>query len=235
MGISSRFIFGGRSSDDLGLLISGSGIYPTPERDAEIVEVPGRNGNLVFDNGRYKNVTITYDCLIRDFETNYDSIRTFFASQVGYQRLEDSYQPDRYRMARISGQLEPTVGPYKRNARIKLSFDCKPQVRFKSGDITVLIKSGDTLYNRYGFSACPLIRVHGSGTLQIGSYAVAIADPGTPYVDLDCETMDAFYGARNLNGSVTLENFPQLVPGSNGIKYDGKISAVEITPRWWTL
>ena len=230
-----RFLFGGRSSDDLGLIIDGSGVYPIPERDAEAVGVPGRNGDLIFDNGRYKNISITYNCLIKDFEAHYDAIRALFASQIGYQRLEDSYQPDRYRLARISGTLEPTMGPYKHTARITLTFDCKPQVYLKAGEVAASVASGDTLYNRYGFASKPLIRVYGYGTLYIGSYSVVIADPGKAYIDLDCDTMDAFNGTTNLNRYVTLDGFPQLLPGANGIKYEGKISAVEITPRWWTL
>lgn len=235
MGVGGRFIFGGRSSEDLGLIVDGSGIYPIPERDTDVVEIPGRNGNLIFDNGRYKNVTITYDCMIKKIEESYESIRTFFASKTGYQRLEDSYQLDRYRMARILGQLEPSVGPYKRNAKITLKFDCKPQAYLKIGSLSVPVKSGDTLYNRYGFSARPLIRVHGNGTLYVGHYSIVIADSGKEYIDIDCETMDAFCGTLNLNKCITLEEFPLLIPGETGIKYDSGISAVEITPRWWTL
>lgn len=230
-----RFLFGGRSSDDLGLIIDGSGIYPIPERDAEAVEVPGRNGDLIFDNGRYKNVSISYNCQMKDFKDRYDALRTYFASQIGYQRLEDSYQPDRYRLARISGQIEPAPGPYKRTALITLTFDCKPQVYLKTGEIAAKVASGDVMYNRYGFASKPLIRVYGYGTLYIGSYSVVIADAGKAYVDLDCDIANAFNADTNLNQYITLEDFPQLVPGKNGIKYEGNISSVEITPRWWTL
>lgn len=230
-----RFLFGGRSSDDLGLIIDGSGIYPIPERDAEAVAVPGRNGDLIFDNGRYKNVSISYSCQMKDFKDRYDALRTYFASQIGYQRLEDSYQPDRYRLARISGQIEPAPGPYKRTALITLTFDCKPQVYFKAGEIAAKVASGDVMYNRYGFASKPLIRVYGYGALYIGSYSVVIADTGKAYVDLDCDIADAFNATTNLNQYITLEDFPQLVPGKNGIKYEGNISSVEITPRWWTL
>lgn len=47
-------IFGGECSKDFGLYISGSGAFNAPERDIETVEVPGRNGSLIIDNGRYK-------------------------------------------------------------------------------------------------------------------------------------------------------------------------------------
>lgn len=42
-------------------VISGYGTYGAPERDVEAVAVPGRNGDLIFDNGRFTNAEVYYD------------------------------------------------------------------------------------------------------------------------------------------------------------------------------
>ena len=54
------FIYGGRSSEELGLLITGK-VFGSPERDVEYITIPGRSGDLMVDNNRYRNYTISYD------------------------------------------------------------------------------------------------------------------------------------------------------------------------------
>lgn len=52
------FVFNGHSSADFDLYINGGETYNFPERDVELLEIPGRSGALTVDNGRYKNVTL---------------------------------------------------------------------------------------------------------------------------------------------------------------------------------
>lgn len=235
--MKNKFTFGGISSADLGLIIDGSSIYPIPQRDLESVEIPGRNGDLLFDNNRWKNVKIEYKCLIGHFKKNYSLIRNFLASQTGYKKLEDTYNLDVYRIARLSDSLDPETGPHKRTAQITLSFDCKPQCFYKAGDIPVSVKNGDCIINKYAYNALPLIRIYGYGTLQIGSYAITISKHNKGFIDVDCDLMDAFSGSDNMNSFVAADEdeFPILVPGENEIKAGETITQIEITPRWWTL
>lgn len=236
MGVRGKFTFGGVSSATLGLIISCPA-YPIPERDEEQVEVPGRNGSLLFDNNRYKNVIVTYNCLIMDYAAHGNAVRALLASKTGYQRLEDSYRPDIYRIARLSGKMQPKPGPHRRTAEISISFDCTPQCYVKTGETPITVKNGDAIYNRYSFAAAPLIRVYGYGNLYIGHDLITIAKFADSYIDIDCSTLDAFCGANNLNSSIALaqDNFPLLRPGINGIKADSTITKIMITPRWWTL
>ena len=41
------FVYGDGCSRDYGLYISGGETFNAPERDVELVEIPGKNGNLV--------------------------------------------------------------------------------------------------------------------------------------------------------------------------------------------
>ena len=80
---------------DFGVYISGSGVYNAPERDVKSVSVPGRNGDLTLDNGRYKNIKIKYPAfVVDDFAQNIGGLRDFLASIRGYARLEDTYHPE---------------------------------------------------------------------------------------------------------------------------------------------
>ena len=82
--------------------------FPTPEKDIEVYEVPGRSGDLIVDYGSYKNVEITAEIAIQatapdTFLTLYDALRASIMVQSGYQRLEDSLYPNEYRVARCTG------------------------------------------------------------------------------------------------------------------------------------
>ena len=103
-----------------------------------------------------------------------------------------------------------------------------------AGDIYVSILSAASLVNPTLFASKPLIRVYGQGTLYIGGVGITVAG-SYPYVDIDSEIADCYFGATNANAAVTISgDFPSLAPGTDYIAYTG-FSAVEITPRWWRL
>ena len=73
-----KFTFNGKSSSDFSTYISGSGTYDAPKRDVSTVEIPGRNGSLTIDNGRYENIDLKYPAFIRsNFKANTDAHFTF--------------------------------------------------------------------------------------------------------------------------------------------------------------
>lgn len=131
-----KLVFDGVDITDYGLTISGEGTYDAPERDETRFEIPGRNGDIVVDNGRYKNITVKYPVNIeRDFSEKIGALRSFLMSHKGYFRMEDSYHPDEYRMARYAGPLTfDEVGPLSKWATFELIFDCMPQRFLKSGE-----------------------------------------------------------------------------------------------------
>ena len=98
-----KIIFGGVDSSDYGIYISGEGVYNAPERDVELVNVPGRNGAIALDQGRYNNIKVTYPAMVLEadqehFRERLSEFRNAILSQKGYQRLEDSYHSDEFRM-----------------------------------------------------------------------------------------------------------------------------------------
>ncbi len=142
-GIYKKLIFDGQSSGDYGVYITGEAVFNAPVRDVEMVEIPGRNGTLALDKGRFENIEVSYPAGIfadneRDFAEAVSSFRNFLCSRSGYCRLEDDYNPDEYRMAVYKSGLE--VDPRKLMAgEFDLVFDCKPQRWLKSGEDPVTI------------------------------------------------------------------------------------------------
>lgn len=130
--------FGGVNSADYGVWLTGSGTFSAPERDVEFVAVPGRNGELVVDNGRWRNIEVSYPANIpRDFDQRMTEFRSAMCRQRGYQRLEDTYHPDEYRMGAFVMGIEPETIPLNRGGDFNLVFNCKPQRFLKSGEIPI--------------------------------------------------------------------------------------------------
>lgn len=230
--------FAGKSTNEFGIWISGESTYGAPERNIQSQEVAGRNGNLLFDMGNFRNISVSYPAAIkRDMPSRFRDFVNFAGSRVGYQRLEDTYHPYEYRMARfISKMSVDTAGYMNRSGQFSLEFDCKPQRFLKSGEEAIEFTQNGILYNRTEFETKPFLRVYGSGagTVGIGSNTITISAI-SEYVDIDCEIMDAYKGAINCNSMVSFTNDIVLKPGNNNIAKSGNISKVVITPRWWII
>lgn len=229
--------FAGRSTHDFGIWISGESTFSAPERNVESQEVAGRNGSLLFDKGNFKNMTVKYPAFIKEGMPN--KIRDFLnfaGSQIGYQRLEDTYHPYEYRMGRFKPNMTiDSSGYMNRSGKFTLEFDCKPQRFLKSGEEITTLEADGVILNRTLQNAKPLLRVYGTaGAIEIGAETIEISAIDD-YVDIDCEIMDAYKGAVNCNGNVSFTDDIVLSPGDNNISLSGGITKIEITPRWFII
>lgn len=132
--------------------------FPTPEKDVETFEVPGRSGDLLIDYGSYKNVELTVEIAIdgaavdSDFITLYDALRAAIMVQSGYQRLEDSLYPNEYRMARaVMCEREQSD---TQSGKAIFTFDAKPQryIETENPPIIPAPTGGDTYFTASGVS-----------------------------------------------------------------------------------
>lgn len=230
-------VFDDISCSDFGVYVTDMDTDNSPERIFKIESVPGRNGNLTYDTNAFSNITIRYPAFVyEDTDTNIDGFRNYLASKDGYKRLEDSFHPEEYRMARYSSALSVNKTVNGLKGRMTLEFDCKPQRFLKSGEMEQTFYQTGKIENPTLFAAKPLIRIYGSGSVWIGSTQITF-DGTTPYVDIDCELQDAYYNGSNKNASVafTPNQFPELRAGETGITLGTGITRVVITPRWWHI
>ena len=172
------FSFDGVSSRQFGAYLTGEGVYNAPERDVEMIAIPGRNGAYPSDQGRWNNVEITYQATIaahteQDFREAMSGLRSLLCSRKGYARLEDDYHPDEYRLAVYKSGLEAEpIGCTQ--AEFSIVFDCKPQRYLKSGENAISVSSGGTVTNPTAFDASPMLEVYGYGTISFGGYNIEI-------------------------------------------------------------
>lgn len=141
----STLIFNGQDLADFGVHISGEGTYNAPSRAVEEQIVPGRNGTLIIDGGRWENIIVTYPAYITDdFDDNMAALRNFLTSVRGYARLADTYHPNEFRLAYFSDEITVrTSGRYNAQGQFDLSFNCKPQRFLKSGEESVVFDASD--------------------------------------------------------------------------------------------
>lgn len=232
----NRIAFNGESSQSFGIYVSGEGTFNSPELDTISYSVPGKNGDIIISNNRYKNITVTYPAFIRsNFKQNSDRAREWLLSPQGYKRLSDDYHPGEFRLAKFVSPLDFTMRFLNYSGECNLTFDCKPQRFLTSGEEPITFESNSTLYNGHQFTANPLITVYGSGNgnLTIGDRTVTLTGI-SEYVTLDSDIQNAYKGNTNKNGSMSGE-FPVLKSGNNIISFSGGITKVTIVPRWWTL
>ena len=180
MGIApyKTFTFGGESSADYGVYITGEGVFNAPERAVDMVDIPGRNGSYALDQGRFGNIEVTYNGgMVDDSESNFadrmSAFRNWLCSKKGYVRLEDEYNPDEYRMAVYKSGLEVDHEGLL-TGEFDITFDCKPQRYLKSGETAVSVTSGDTITNPTLFESSPLLAVEGYGHITINGEDVEI-------------------------------------------------------------
>lgn len=174
------FTFDGVDSKDFGVYISDTGAFNAPERDVEMIEIPGRNGAYALDKGRFNNIEVTYNAFVAtDSESDYisgiNALRNALCSRKGYCRLEDEFNPNEYRMAVYKSGLKVS-SISDQSGEFTITFDCKPQRFLKSGETAVSVASGGTITNPTLFDASPILEVYGYGNITIGeSGSVQIA------------------------------------------------------------
>lgn len=230
-------IFNNKSSADCRIQVAHPPGYAYPERDYTITHIPGRNGDIIQDNGCYKNVERTYevsfDAPNEDFATYANAVSAWLHSTTGYARLEDSYEPDYYRIA-VYQESNIFENLYNQAGTATIVFECKPQRFLKTGDNIITIQNSLTIMNPTGFEAYPLFKVTGtSGVLTVNGNSITFSSIDD-FVILDCELQDAY--KENINKNSTISGtFPVLKTGSNTISWTGDISSVTMKPRWWTI
>lgn len=237
-------MFNGRSSRDVGLEVETFPQYEAPQKVLDVITVPGRNGDLVIDTGTFKNVPRTYAVSIatRDrtsYSQTMSQIAEWLYSANGYTRLEDSYDEDYYRIA-YYGDQTPFENLFNEAGKATLTFVCKPQRYFKSGEFPILYESAGKIQNGTRFSAFPLLKVvtdNTVGSITIGNYAFEIAADAGTHVNIDCDIQEAYYGAESKNNYINLNggDYPRIDPGEHIISFTGGIQSVEVIPRWWTV
>lgn len=230
------FIYRGTDSRKMGLRITNDVSFPVPERDIASVDIPGRDGSLAVDQGRWKDIEWSFPCHFRPQEGRTldgqaKAVAAWLRPDLGYSRLMFSGEPGYYFRALCYAPL--SVKEILRTfGAAQITFKCQPGRYAVSGDIWQRISEKVVLHNGHSMSAFPLIRVEGNtqAAITMSGVKVTIKAGSKPLV-LDTETGLASEQSR-VSGAV----MPSLKVGNNEISVETSgDTAVYIAPRWRDL
>ena len=176
--IYKAFSFDNVSSRDYGVYITGEAVFDAPEREVEMIAIPGRNGAFALDKGRFENIEVSYPAGIfadneADFAEAVSDFRNFLCSRKGYVRLTDEYNPNEFRMAVYKSGLEVTPAQLKAG-EFEIVFDCMPQRYLLSGETAIEVADGQTILNPTLFDSCPLLTLAGYGVISFSGQTISV-------------------------------------------------------------
>ena len=202
------FTFDGSTSASYGVFLTGEGVFNSPERSVELIEIPGRNGDYAMDKGRFQNIELVYKAALvdyteSDFADRISNVRNWLASKIGYKRLSDGYNPDEYRMALFTGGVEVEHFDLK-TGEFDIIFNCKPQRWLTSGETATAVANNGTLSNPTLFDSEPLLAVKGYGTIGFNGYEIEIDNGALGTILM--ASGESFYTST----TISLENISSL-------------------------
>ena len=233
------FIYDGISSEEFGIKIKKGGInnFSSPQRSYETIQVKGRNGDLVIDNGNYENFTLEIECYLDARNSNLNAmsmeIKKWLMSDLGYKKLILSTDSNYYYEAICANKLD--ISEMVENfGECLIVFNCKPLKREVFGDSRITLTQSSSLYNN-GLASSPYIKVVGSGDITIDINNQRLVLKGVEeYIEVDTELYNCFKGNVNQNNKM-YSDFPVLEEGKNEISFTGSVTQLEILPRWVVL
>ena len=240
------FEYNGVRSCDLGLRIESKDVFSAPAYDADFKSIPGRDGDLILPNGRFANVQVTYSVFLpakspADLAFKLTAVKAWLFSQPDrYHQLTDTYDTSFSRKAVYKGKLD-IEDQLSRIGLFTVSFSCLPfRYSTEGQQETTVTVSGTTLTNPYPFRSKPYLRINGSGkitlTIQSADHNRTWNFSGVDqYIEVDSELMNFFKDTEPQNDRVSGDGFPTFDPGENTISFTGKVTSVDVKPRWCSL
>ncbi len=233
------FVYAGETSADYGMVISEAPAFERSKRKQTIYTVPGRNGAILHQEDAWEDVPRTFNVWVaeerdQDLAELVTAVEGWLNSVKGYQRLEDSFEPDVYRLAYYEGgdSFSNNMTQY---GRATIRFICRAERFLKNGEQPQTVTNGSKIYNPTRYTSKPLIHLEGSGSVSISIGGKTMTATVSDYLNIDCETMNAYrLPAENKNNQIS-GDFPLLTPELNTVALSGSLSLVTIVPRFFTI
>lgn len=238
--------FDGISSDSLHLIVEH---YPKryfAKRRFEVKPVPGRNGQAIHDEGCFEDYTqpysVFFDSKTPGLQLVARSVSEWLLHKPGYLRLEDSYEPDVYRMAYYNGG-EEFLNHFNEYGRGTLTFSCAPQRFYKDGEFSVVLSKNKELLNPSLLDAYPVITLVGTGNVTFSmtkdgttkQFAITdLAEESTVTIDTEKHKIYDSNG-NNLNEKLTGLYEDMALGRKTSFTWSNGITEMSIIPRWWTI
>lgn len=221
--------FKGIDSSTFGLKVRKRPPICQTEIKNEKIEIPGRDGYLIYTDNTRKGFTIPVEFFFNS--DNYtENIRGIKEWLCGEGNLIFSDEPDKYYKAAVYSAFNIEIALQKLGQFIVL-FDCQPYAYAINNNVITLTTPGN-INNPGNIESQPKITIYGQGniTLNINDKVIQLTDI-VDSITIDSELFDCYKGDELKNNCMTGE-FPTLKVGENSISWTGEVNKIEIIPNW---
>lgn len=207
------------------MFILGKGTYGAPSRDVDQIHVPGRNGDILVDNGGWNNVTVKYpDCnILSNFGENVEKLRGHLFSNPGYHTLIDQYHPDEVRYAEFRGPFtaDAHTGTGNDSGSFDLEFNCKPQRFLRESTIArdYMLCPYAMSQGYYATDYSIDAKVTNAGSTLKFTFIPAVTELATRYVNFYKSDGSTVQERFDVNANDGVVEIPLI--GKDGTKYYG--------------
>lgn len=229
--MSWELIYKGESSCDYKIFPVHKKInVPPPQRDMTEIELPGRDGILHIDNGRYKPIQISVELNYKSCETD-NTFREIKKWLSGSGNLKFTYDEDVFYKC-YSVTLDDWQN-LQRMGKITATFLCDPFTYTDLGQAE--IENPKSLYNA-GYMARPKYKIIGEGlcTLRVNNNSLT-ANVGQNII-IDTDLQIAYRTDGKLVNTTITGNIDDLIlkEGNNSIEITDGFD-LYVTPEWRNL
>lgn len=241
------FEYNGRKLSEIGAVITERPHYSISMRDLSFVSVPGRSGEVITDNKRYKNVAVSYKvasvpmfCDLTEQEFVY-KLSEWIVSSHEYKILRDTYNTGYFRKAVLSSVSDPGV-EIDGVVTATLTFNCEPFLYSDTGaeKLTYSTTTGTItadLYNPEQWSSSPIFKIVGSGDydITVSNQTSFSLKSVVGEITIDKVNEDVYdKNGVSCNDKISCLKLPEFPPGNSTVTINSETSSftVEITPNW---
>lgn len=249
-----NFYFGGKWLSYFGGRITKAPQHEIPVRDASTVEIPCRDGDVLLDNGRWKNVEFEREISFLPYLSELSAkhlaraVIEWLTLNRGYQKYKDTYNPGYFTEAYISN-TDDIVRELPTLLTTKIKFNRKPWWYSELGQRTIdfEVNKSVSLHNPEQYESLPTIIITNTNVSD-GTTAIAKININGEslhlkcaakydYAVLDGETMQ--YIAHKSDGTTNFVDDtipPKLKVGDNQMVVTTyKNALLSIKPNWRRL
>lgn len=223
--------FNDSSCDECGVYVFGGYAIPAPERDITEYEIPGKDGVLTQDNGRYKPISIPVTMLFisddeKTWNEDYTKVKRWLSAQNAELVLSDDSD---YFYSCYYANIKTTKREALRFGKLSVEFYCSPYRYLKTG--TSEYSASAVEYNPYD-ECRPIYMISGTGdctlTVNDSELTVTVSDD----VTIDTERMVAYTSDGIANTSVSGDyDSLYLAAGDNTITITDGFT-LTVIPNW---
>lgn len=240
-----EFFLNGYSSLEVNSLIQERPAIPTPNRRIDLRSVPGVSGDYIFDDESYENTEIKLSLYTKGQTENevnqLKSAITYLFDTGDYAEFVPYWGEWMvYHVATVEGPTFIPDGNVPLLLNYELTLSVKP-FKYYIGNTTVEGESELLLINPYNYEANPLIKIKGSGDIDL-----TVNGQLFKYRNVDgniCIDSEVFHAYKEVTGGILDRDdrvyqpeYPVLRPGDNTIKVAGPdVQSFSVEPRWRQL